>query len=71
MFGSDDITWCSSECTYEGCFRNPINMKDRKGLHSYAMLRGTDLCTLAKYIDEKLNFVTEIKEKENDRCEDE
>lgn len=47
MFGSDDITWCGSECTYEGCFRNPINMKDRNGLHSYAMLRGTDLCTLA------------------------
>lgn len=46
MFGSDDITWCSSECKVKECFRNPINMKDRVGLHSYALFKGTEDCIL-------------------------
>lgn len=47
MFGSDDITWCGSECSFKKCFRNPANMKDRVGLHSYADFKGTPDCTLA------------------------
>lgn len=46
MFGSDDITWCGSECKNKQCFRNPANMKDRVGLHSYALFEGTEDCPL-------------------------
>lgn len=47
MFGSDDITWCGSECSFNECFRNPVNMKDRVGLHSYANFKGTSDCVLS------------------------
>lgn len=46
MFGSDDITWCGSECSFNECFRNPINMKNKIGLHSYADFKGTNDCVL-------------------------
>lgn len=46
MFGSDDITWCGSECSFKGCFRNPVNMKNKVGLHSYANFKGTNDCVL-------------------------
>ena len=46
MFGSDDITWCASECPFKECFRNPVNMKDKMGLHSYAYFKGTNDCVL-------------------------
>lgn len=36
MFGSDDITWCTSKCSAKNCFRHPANMKYKAGLHSYA-----------------------------------
>lgn len=44
MFGSDDITWCASKCSAKNCFRNPVNMKYKAGLHSYAEFKGTEDC---------------------------
>ena len=46
MFGSDDITWCGSECKVKDCFRNPVNMREKVGLHSYALFKGTEDCPL-------------------------
>ena len=46
MFGCDDITWCGSKCSFKKCFRNPVNMKDRVGLHSFAEFKGTEDCVL-------------------------
>ena len=46
MFGSNDITWCGSECSFKKCFRNPVNMKNRVGLHSYADFKDTNDCIL-------------------------
>lgn len=42
----DDITWCSSECDNASCFRNPVNMRDKRSgrLHSYADFKGTGEC---------------------------
>ena len=43
----DDITWCAeSGCPVRECIRNTVNMKDRTGLHSYAMFRETDECPI-------------------------
>lgn len=43
----DDITWCMDEsCPIMDCMRNPKNMMDRSGLHSYAMFRETDECQI-------------------------
>jgi len=44
MFGSNDITWCMSKCSNTECFRNPIHLKDKVGLHSYADLKDTIYC---------------------------
>lgn len=46
MFGNNDITWCGSKCSFNECFRNPVNMKDKTGLHSYADFKGTNDCVL-------------------------
>lgn len=45
MFGANDITWCASNCDIKSCFRNPINMKDKIGIHSFADFKGTRDCT--------------------------
>ena len=43
----DDITWCShNECMVQNCFRNPINMANHVGLHSYADFRECDECPI-------------------------
>ena len=43
----DDITWClDSDCPVIGCMRNPKNMMDRSGLHSFALFRETDECPI-------------------------
>jgi len=43
----DDITWCThSDCPRINCMRNPINMMDRTGLHSYADFRECDECSI-------------------------
>lgn len=41
-----DITWCSSECDYGNCFRNPVNMVNRVGIHSWADFSATGECPL-------------------------
>ena len=46
MFGSDDITWCGSQCEFKECFRNQANMKNKVGLHSFAEFKGTPDCVL-------------------------
>lgn len=47
MFGSDDITWCGFDCNFKECFRNPVNMQNKVGLHSFAMFQGTPDCVLS------------------------
>lgn len=43
----DDITWClDNACPMINCIRNPKNMMDRTGLHSYAIFRETDECPI-------------------------
>ena len=43
----DDITWCAeSKCPMINCKRNPKNMMDRTGLHSYAVFRETEECPI-------------------------
>ena len=43
----DDITWCiDSECPVVSCMRNPKNMAEKGGCHSYAMFRETDECPI-------------------------
>ncbi len=40
----DDITWCIEKCPVVNCYRNAVNMKDKHGVHSYAMFKGTEFC---------------------------
>lgn len=40
----DDITFCKDDCADVFCFRNPINMKNKVGIHSYAHFSGTEYC---------------------------
>ena len=49
---SQDITWCMSECNIQNCYRNPVNMTDKTGLHSFAEFKGTDLCPLKELLNE-------------------
>ena len=43
----DDITWCDdNDCPIIGCFRNPKNMMDKTGWHSYAHFRDCDECQI-------------------------
>lgn len=45
MFGSDDITWCGKiDCKDTKCYRNQVHIKDKVGLHSFAMCEGTEMC---------------------------
>lgn len=41
-----DITWCSRECDCENCFRNPVNMVNRVGIHNWADFSATGECPL-------------------------
>lgn len=43
----DDITYCTTECGYKECYRNPINIRNHNHPHSFALLGGTDYCPLA------------------------
>ena len=41
----DDITWCVEEnCEVKTCRRNPVNMIQRSGPHSYTIFKGTECC---------------------------
>lgn len=43
----DDITWCMDHsCPIVNCMRNPKNMMDKTGLHSYADFRKCDECVI-------------------------
>ena len=43
----DDITWCGDfECTYTDCERNIANKRQKTGLFSAALFRGTENCPL-------------------------
>ena len=49
-FIHDDITWCADHsCPVVGCMRNPKNMADPAGVHSYAMFRDTDECPIYRF----------------------
>lgn len=50
-----DITWCSCECDYENCFRNPVNMVNRVGIHSWADFRVAGECPLLETENKILN----------------
>lgn len=43
----DDITWCmQGDCPLVNCMRNPVNMMDKTGLHSYAAFRQSEECPI-------------------------
>jgi hypothetical protein len=48
MFGSDDITWCDSECSATDCSRHPHNIKCKTVPHSYAYFKNTEYCPFSK-----------------------
>lgn len=48
----DDITWCLEyKCPVTDCMRNQANMRNRVGLHSYAMFKGTSECMMSANMD--------------------
>ena len=48
----DDITWCAQpNCPIVSCRRNPVNMMERVGVHSYAMFKGTEECPVSQPTD--------------------
>ena len=55
----DDITWCvHNDCPVVNCMRNPANMLNRTGLHSYADFRKTDECPIF-IMEEQIKSETE------------
>lgn len=47
MWIHDDITWCAEDnCPIVNCIRNPVNMANHSGLHSYANFRESDECVI-------------------------
>ena len=63
MFIHDDITWCmESKCPVIDCMRNPVNMMDKTGLHSYAMFKGTDECMMSANMDRCMDGCVHAKE---------
>lgn len=43
----DDITWCADyDCALVSCMRNPKNMADPSGVHSFALFRECDECPI-------------------------
>lgn len=43
----DDITWCAdNDCPLMNCMRNPKNMANPVGYHSYALFRNTEECPI-------------------------
>lgn len=42
--GSDDITFCGSECDNVKCFRHPSNIIHHDIPHSFSLLKDTKLC---------------------------
>lgn len=43
----DDITWCSdNDCPIVNCMRNPKNMVNHSGLHSFANFKESDECII-------------------------
>lgn len=49
----DDITWCIEEnCPMIQCMRNTVNMIQKRGLHSYAVFKGTSECPISRSLDE-------------------
>ena len=41
-----DITWCASKCDNANCFRNPVNMVYKVGIHSWADFCAAGECPL-------------------------
>jgi len=43
----DDRTWCADYgCIITECYRNPNNMRNPVGVHSFAVFRETDQCPI-------------------------
>lgn len=48
----DDITWCmENKCPVIDCMRNPANIMDKTGPHSYGMFKGSSECMMSANID--------------------
>ena len=59
----DDITWCiHSECPATNCHRNPVNMMNKQGLHSYADFKGTSECLSSTDLDKCINGCIHARE---------
>lgn len=62
-FIHDDITWCMEDnCPVAGCRRNPVNMMDRSGLHSFARFKGTAECPVSVGLDSCIDGCLYAKE---------
>ena len=46
--GTDDITFCMSDCDEVRCFRHPTNILQPWFPHSMSDLKGSELCELER-----------------------
>ena len=59
----DDITWCmETNCPMTSCYRNPVNMINKHGLHSYAVFKGTVECPISRSLDECMSGCVHAKD---------
>ena len=59
----DDITWCiEDKCPMTDCRRNPINIMEMTGLHSFANFKGTSECPASSGLDKCLDGCLYAKE---------
>lgn len=61
-FFFDDITWCTEDCPVTNCYRNQVNMRDRTGLHSFAVFKGTAECPISRSLDECISGCIHARE---------
>lgn len=53
----DDITWCGeTECKNTSCRRHLNNRRQKEGVFTLSMLKGTELCPLKKSNKEKNDY---------------
>ena len=48
----DDITWCvHDDCPAINCYRNPANMRQRIGFHSYSDFKAAGECSYGECLE--------------------
>ena len=51
----DDITWCASRCDNTRCYRNPVNMRNKNGVHSFADFYASGECPIGEELYREIN----------------